>query len=132
MGLKKRSKVSAEFSMSSLTDIIFLLLIFFMLTSSLVIPNALNLKLPGKSSSNQPPSNEQPNIIAVSQSGSYTWNGGSVSLRDIESRVRDGKKQSSKYTIILAPNDMAPNESVVAIMDVAYRYAIDAVLTDPN
>ena len=77
--MKKRNKVSAEFSMSSLTDIIFLLPIFFMLTSSLVIPNALNLKLPGKSSSNQPPSNEQPNIIAVSQSGSYTWNGGSVS-----------------------------------------------------
>ena len=36
MGLKKRTKVSAEFSMSSLTDIIFLLLIFFMLTSTLV------------------------------------------------------------------------------------------------
>jgi len=36
MGLKKRGKVSAEFSMSSLTDIIFLLLIFFMLTSNLV------------------------------------------------------------------------------------------------
>ena len=36
MGLKKRGKVSAEFSMSSLTDIIFLLLIFFMLTSKLV------------------------------------------------------------------------------------------------
>ena len=37
MGLKKRGKVSAEFSMSSLTDIIFLLLIFFMLTSKLVV-----------------------------------------------------------------------------------------------
>ncbi|MCB0682601.1 MAG: biopolymer transporter ExbD, partial [Saprospiraceae bacterium] len=36
MALKKRSKVSAEFSMSSLTDIIFLLLIFFMLTSNFV------------------------------------------------------------------------------------------------
>ena len=36
MAMKKRSKVSAEFSMSSLTDIIFLLLIFFMLTSSMV------------------------------------------------------------------------------------------------
>ena len=36
MGLKKRSKVNPEFSMSSLTDIIFLLLIFFMLTSSMV------------------------------------------------------------------------------------------------
>ena len=36
MGIKRRNKVSAEFSMSSLTDIIFLLLIFFMLTATLV------------------------------------------------------------------------------------------------
>ena len=49
MGMKKRTKVSAEFSMSSLTDIIFLLLIFFMLTSSMVIPNGLNLRLSGQS-----------------------------------------------------------------------------------
>jgi biopolymer transport protein ExbD len=49
MGLKKRAKVNAEFNMSSLTDIIFLLLIFFMLTSSLVTPNAINLAIPGNS-----------------------------------------------------------------------------------
>jgi len=41
--MKKRNKVSAEFSMSSLTDIIFLLLIFFMLTSSMV---NVNMELP--------------------------------------------------------------------------------------
>ena len=55
MAVKKRSKVSAEFNMSSLTDIIFLLLIFFMLTSSIVTPNALNLQLPGKKTSPPPP-----------------------------------------------------------------------------
>ena len=43
MALKKRSKISAEFSMSSLTDIIFLLLIFFMLTSTLVKIEAVDL-----------------------------------------------------------------------------------------
>ena len=51
MSLKRKNKTSSEFSMSSMTDIIFLLLIFFMLTSNLVAPNALNLKLPGKSTS---------------------------------------------------------------------------------
>lgn len=132
MGLKKRSKVSAEFSMSSLTDIIFLLLIFFMLTSSLVIPNALNLKLPGKSNPNTPPSNEQPNIIDVSASGKYTWNGASVSLRDIEQRVKDLKKAKNKPTVVLSPSKEAPNQYVVAIMDVAYRWGINAILTDPK
>ncbi|HRJ14821.1 MAG TPA: biopolymer transporter ExbD, partial [Saprospiraceae bacterium] len=44
MSMKKRARVTADFNMSSMTDIIFLLLIFFMLTSSVVAPNALNLK----------------------------------------------------------------------------------------
>ena len=46
MGLRSRNKVSADFNMSSMTDIVFLLLIFFMLTSTLVSPNALKLLLP--------------------------------------------------------------------------------------
>lgn len=46
MALKRSTDIKAEFSMSSLTDIIFLLLIFFMLTSSFVTINALNLHLP--------------------------------------------------------------------------------------
>ena len=46
MTLRSRNKVSADFNMSSMTDIVFLLLIFFMLTSTLVSPNALKLLLP--------------------------------------------------------------------------------------
>ncbi|MDQ3072039.1 MAG: biopolymer transporter ExbD [Bacteroidota bacterium] len=46
MAFKRRSKVQVEFSMSSMTDLIFLLLIFFMITSSFVAPSALNLQLP--------------------------------------------------------------------------------------
>ena len=46
MALKRTSKVDASFSMSSMTDIVFLLLIFFLVTSTLVNPNALKLLLP--------------------------------------------------------------------------------------
>jgi len=46
MALKKRSKVNAEFSMASMTDMIFLLLIFFMITSTVVVPNAIKVMLP--------------------------------------------------------------------------------------
>ena len=51
MPVKKRNKVSAEFSMSSLTDIIFLLLIFFMLTSTFITPSGLPVNLPSSKSS---------------------------------------------------------------------------------
>lgn len=46
MGFKRTSKISPNFSMSSMTDLVFLLLIFFMITSTLVHPNALKLLLP--------------------------------------------------------------------------------------
>ena len=131
--MKKRAKVSAEFSMSSLTDIIFLLLIFFMLTSSMVVPNALNLKLPGQSkkqTTNQP--KFPPSEVKVNKNGTYLLNGASAKKSTIEKAVRDQKKKSKKVSIVIIPDDNAPNESVVAILDIAYRYQIDAIMTDPR
>ena len=78
MGLKKKNKVNAEFSMSSLTDIIFLLLIFFMLTSSVVTPNALNLKMPGSSSSSVTVS-EKPDDVTITRKGTLKINGKTTS-----------------------------------------------------
>ena len=46
MALKRRQRISPEFSMSSMTDLIFLLLIFFMITSTMVSPNAIKVLLP--------------------------------------------------------------------------------------
>lgn len=46
MALKQRNRIDASFSMSSMTDIIFLLLLFFMITSTVVNPNAIKILLP--------------------------------------------------------------------------------------
>ena len=46
MALKRKTKVNEAFSMASMTDVIFLLLIFFMVTSTVVVPNAIKLTLP--------------------------------------------------------------------------------------
>ena len=46
MALKRNTKVDAQFALSSMTDIVFLLLIFFLVTSTLINPNALKLLLP--------------------------------------------------------------------------------------
>lgn len=50
MAIKTRNKISSEFSTASMSDLVFLLLIFFMLTSTLVSPNAIKLLLPSSSS----------------------------------------------------------------------------------
>lgn len=131
--MKKRAKVSAEFSMSSLTDIIFLLLIFFMLTSSMVVPNALNLKLPGQSKkqqTNQP--KFPPSEVKVNRNGTYLLNGSKARKSAIEKAVRNQKKKTKKVSIVIIPDDNAPTESVVAILDIAYRYQVDAIMTDPK
>ena len=129
MGMKKRTKVSAEFSMSSLTDIIFLLLIFFMLTSSMVVPNALNLRLPGTSKKKNDVQPKYPPFeVKIKSNGSYLLDNASASFATIEKKARDRKKQSNKVSMIVSPDGKAPNEKVVAILDMAYRYQIDAIM----
>jgi len=132
MGLKKRTKVNAEFNMSSLTDIIFLLLIFFMLTSSMVVPNALNLKMPGKSRSTANQPKYPPTEVKITRDGSYYLNGTKASRLGIEKAVRQLKKERSKFSMVIIPDDNVANEKVVAVLDIAYRYHIDAIMTDPK
>lgn len=128
MGLKTKSRVSAEFSMSSLTDIIFLLLIFFMLTSSMVVPNALNLKLPGKKASTVKV-NSTPPMITIEHNGTFYLNGVRISKSALVKAVRaEKKKNKSKATIQIKPNPNASNEHVVYVMDLAYRFGIQAVM----
>ncbi len=131
MGLKSRSKVSAQFNMSSLTDIIFLLLIFFMLTSSLVVPNALNLKLPGKRKSSTelkaPPTN-----VTIKRDGTYWIRGERVSLNRIEKAVIALGKRGRPVSMTLSPDPNVPNQYVVAVMDIAFRYGVETILTDPR
>ncbi len=128
MGLKKRSKVSAQFNMSSLTDIIFLLLIFFMLTSSLVAPNSLNLKIPGTSNSAKPPTRDL-DEVGITSKGSYTWNNRRINLGKLESTLeRKVRLSSKKYAVIIAPSKNAPVEAVVEVMDIAMRLDINGVL----
>ncbi|NRA51375.1 MAG: biopolymer transporter ExbD [Phaeodactylibacter sp.] len=126
MGIKKRSKVSAEFNMSSLTDIIFLLLIFFMLTSSLVAPNALNLKLPSSSRSSAP-SSSRVEDVRISKSGSFFLDNRRRSLGDMEREIARISR-SSKPSITISPEKGTPTEHVVAIMDLAMRYKVNGVL----
>jgi biopolymer transport protein ExbD len=128
MGLKKKSKVSAEFSMSSLTDIIFLLLIFFMLTSSLVAPNALNLKLPGSSKS-KVTSTSDIDDVRIAKNGRYYFNGKRIALEDLE-RVLRRKigRTSRKVSMTISPDRGTPTEYVVSVMDIAMRLNINGIL----
>lgn len=128
MGLKKRSKVSAEFNMSSLTDIIFLLLIFFMLTSSLVAPNALNLKLPG-SSRTASTNTSQIDRVRITTSGRFFLNDRRMGLEilDRELTARAGRS-SGKYKFVIEHAKQTPVQDVVAVMNIALKLDADGIL----
>lgn len=133
MGVKKRSKVSAEFNMSSLTDIIFLLLIFFMLTSSLVTPNALNLSLPGSSKTKSTPSKTKLTQIKVERNGTYYLNGTKVSLAAVERQMRKMKQtDGAKAVVTVSPHSKASNDKVVAVLNAAWKIGITASLLEPR
>lgn len=133
MGIKKKSRVNASFNMSSLTDIIFLLLIFFMLTSSLITPNALNLQLPGKKSDNTISSKNKPAIVEIKSSGNFLLNSKSIDIETLEKELAGLKRRKGKDAVVsISPDAKASNDDVVAVMDIAYRYEIKAALNDPR
>ena len=124
MGLKKRSKISAEFNMSSLTDIIFLLLIFFMLTSSLVAPNGVNMRLPG--AGNPGTESSEPPEVRVRQDGSFTLNGRKMSSSILEKELRS-LKRGGEDSFLLSPDGKAPLQSTIRVWDIAQKYNLKPI-----
>lgn len=129
MALKKRSKVNAEFSMASLTDMIFLLLIFFVLNSSVVAPYSLNLKLPGTSQTKLK-SDTSTDDVSISKSGNFYLNGKRVSPSTLEETLarKAAGISSGTLDVIISPEKGTPVKHVAYVMDLAMRYQINAIL----
>ena len=125
MGLRSRNKVSANFNMSSMTDIVFLLLIFFMLTSTLVSPNALKLLLP---SSKAKTLEKQTISISITKNISFYINENEVSGNTIEQELKLLLNKEQEPAIILHADKTVAIEHVVKIMDIAYRNKYKIVL----
>lgn len=125
MNLRGRNKVSAEFSMSSMTDIVFLLLVFFLLTSPAITPDALDLILPrakGKSS------NVQKASVSITKDGAYYVNKERVSEYNIEQELKSALVGVDEPTIILRAEEGVPIEDAVFVMDIANRNHFKVVL----
>lgn len=122
--------MSATFSMSSMTDIVFLLLIFFMLTSPVITPEALDLILPkakGKTTSTQ-------NVaVSITKDLEFYINEERVTSQSIESELNAKLNGIEEPTIILRAAEGVPIEKAVLIMDIANRNKYKIVLAvKPN
>lgn len=125
MNIRGRNKVSAEFNMSSMTDIVFLLLIFFMLTSTMVTTNALDLVLPkakGKTDSNK-------NIaVSINKNLEYFIDKQAVPEAELESKLLAMMAADKNKAIILRAEEGVPIEKAVGVLDIANRNQIKVVL----
>ena len=123
MKLKGRNKVSPDFSMSSMTDIVFLLLVFFMLTSN--SPNALDLLLPkakGKSTNTQNVS------VSIDENLQYFVNNEKINGDYIEIELQKALEGQDKPTIILRAQESVAIKEAVNVMDIANRNDYKVIL----
>jgi len=115
MDLKSKHKVDASFSMSSMTDIIFLLLIFFMLTASFITPSGLPVNLPASKSSEIV---MQKVSVTITKDLSYFVNNKRVSRKELESELKsslDGKEG----IVVLHCDASVPVERLVEVAGIA-------------
>lgn len=136
MAYKRQTKVLADTAMSSMTDLVFLLLIFFLITSTLVNPNALKLMLP--KSTGQVSAKATVSVsIKDWQDGSYTYhiNGDEqpVPFTEVEDDLVDLLQNEDDPTFSIYADESVPVKEVVSVMNIAKRNHYKVILaTQPE
>ncbi|TFH27018.1 MAG: biopolymer transporter ExbD [Bacteroidia bacterium] len=127
MALKSRNRVMANFAMSGMTDIVFLLLIFFMLTSTLIAPNALKLLLPSRGQVTIQGDSRIPTVTIYSGSR-VAVDGRTVSLEDLGMVLESRLQGLPDPTIKVVTSPTVSVGDAVSVMNVAAERNYTVVL----
>ncbi len=125
MRLKGRNKVTPEFNMSSMTDIVFLLLIFFMIASTLVSAEAIDLLLPKSSSKT---TQTKSISVSVDKNVNYYIDMKKVSKDNLETQLLAKLGPTKEPIITIRSDEDVPMKHVVFIMDIANKNKIKSAL----
>ncbi len=125
MAIKRNTKVDASFSMSSMTDIVFLLLIFFLVTSTLINPNALKLLLPKSTGQVSAKATVSVSIKHHLDSDTFTYhidgNEKPINFNKVEDALIDELQSEEDPTFVIYADETVPIREVVAVMNIAKR-----------
>ncbi|MGN0196096.1 MAG: ExbD/TolR family protein [Candidatus Cryptobacteroides sp.] len=137
MALKRTTKVLAENGMSSMTDLVFLLLIFFLITSTLVNPNALKLLLPKSTGQVSAKATVSVSIKDWHEGEVYTYhlNGDeqAVPFEEIEDGLVSLLQSEEDPTFAIYADETVPVREIVAVMNIAKRNHYKVILaTQPE
>ena len=98
MAIRQRNKPSAEFSLASISDIVFLLLIFFMVTSTFVNQSGVKIEYP-ESESTKP--SDGGNTVTITAEDTYYWNNERVGKGDVPNRIQKVLEDESKENDVI-------------------------------
>ena len=115
MNIKSKHRVNSMFSMSSMTDIIFLLLIFFMLTASFITPSGLPINLPASKSSNIV---IQKISVSITEELEYFVNDERIDFQNLEMILKN-ELQGKEGLIVLHCDKNVPVEKLVEVAGIA-------------
>lgn len=125
MAVKRNIRIDAGISMSSMTDIVFLLLLFFLVTSTLVNPNALKLLLPKSTGQVAAKPTVTVSVKHYADKGTFSYhiNGDKLPVRfsEIEPRLNELLRDEEDPTFSIYADETVPVKEVVAIMNIAKR-----------
>ncbi|WP_296386241.1 biopolymer transporter ExbD [Winogradskyella sp.] len=130
MNIRGRNKVTPEFNFASMTDIVFLLLIFFMIASTLVSTNAIDIILPKASGKTE---NKKSTAVSIKKDLTYYIDQKRVGESVLESQLKSIMASQESPTIVLRAEKSVPVENVVKVMDIANRNKFKVILAvQPN
>ncbi len=126
MNLRGRNQIKPEFNMSSMTDVVFLLLIFFMIASTLAKQlNTIEVKLPKAEGKSE---NRNTAVITLTNSGQYFLNEKPVNKNSLEREMIAAQKNTAAPSIVLRAEKQVALEAVVYAMNIANKNGIKVVL----
>ena len=130
MNLRARNKITPEFNMSSMTDIVFLLLIFFMIASTLVTTNAIDILLPTASGKTE---NKKSISVSIQKDLAFYIDQKEVEVQNLESELLKLLQNEMAPTLVLRAEKSVPVDYVVKVMDIANRNKFKIILAvNPN
>ena len=126
MDFKTSNKITPNFNMSSMTDVVFLLLIFFMIASTLAKNlNTIDVKLPQAKGKSE---NRENVSVSIDSKNRFYIDGEFVRKNDINNKLISKLSKSNKRVIILRSDNKVPIKEIVYVMDIANKNSVKVVL----
>ena len=126
MNLRGRNKITPEFNMSSMTDVVFLLLIFFMIASTLAKQlDTIEVKLPQAKGKTE---NRRSIAVTINQSNRFFIDEKQVRKADLKRQLLAALAAQEEKVIVLRAQKSVPIDEVVYVMNIANQNAVKVVL----